>query len=133
MKKKAFEEAGIPVKQISLIQPHAPVTLQSSTIQHHHHQQQQQHQAELVPQIIQVVQELPQQASVTAIMEESTSTTSTNDLLDPKLEVSDGHSLLSLSPEMTLNRLNAHENEIFTDALESSDVKLEFDTEEVTG
>lgn len=121
MKKKAFEEAGIPVKQISLIQTLPPAPVQTTPPQ-----------ASQVPQVIQVVQTLPQQATVTTLVQESPA--STSESIEPKLEEQNEHSILSgLSAEMTLNRLNVQENEMDTDTLESSDVKLEFDTEEETG
>lgn len=122
LKKKAFEEAGIPVKQISLVQSLPPAPVQTTT-----------QQPLQVPQVIQVIQTIPQQATVTTLVEESPAA-STSEAIEQKLEVQNEHSMLSgLSAEMTLNRLNAHENEIDTDTLESSDVKLEFDTEEEAG
>lgn len=121
LKKKAFEEAGIPVKQISLVQTLPPAQFHSTP-----------QQPAQIPQVIQVVQTLPQQATVTELVEESPA--STSELIEQKLEVDNEHSILSgLSAEMTLNRLNMQENEIDTDTLESSDVKLDFDTEEEAG
>lgn len=121
LKKKAFEEAGIPVKQISLIQTLPPAPVQTTPPQ-----------TSQIPQVIQVVQTLPQQATVTTLVQESPA--STSEAIEQKLEEQNEHSILSgLSAEMTLNRLNVQENEMDTDTLESSDVKLEFDTEEETG
>lgn len=121
LKKKAFEEAGIPVKQISLIQS-LPVQSLQTTPQ----------QSGQIPQVIQVIQTLPSQGTDTILVEESPA--STSDAIEQKIEVENEHSILSsMSAEMTLNRLNVQENDIDADALESSDVKLEFDTEEEAG
>lgn len=121
LKKKAFEEAGIPVKQISLVQSLPAQSLQTIP-----------QQSVQIPQVIQVVQTMPQQGGDTILVEELAA--STSEAIEQKIEVENEHSILSsMSAEMTLNRLNVQENDMDADPLESSDVKLEFDTEEEAG
>lgn len=85
-----------------------------------------------LPQVNQVIQTMPQQDTDTILVEESPA--STSEAAEQKIEVENEHSILSsMSAEMTLNRLNVQENDIDADTLESSDVKLEFDTEEEAG
>lgn len=75
---------------------------------------------------------MPQQGSDTILVEELPA--SSSEAIEQKIEVDNEHSILSsMSAEMTLNRLNVQENDIDADPLESSDVKLEFDTEEEAG
>lgn len=122
LKKKAFEEAGIPVKQVSLGQAQPAVQQQQPQQQQTQPQQQQQQTIVFTQQPIQTTQ----QSVVPKSELESVDETS-----DVKMEGQEELSLLGKSAEMTLNRLNTQEVDV--DSLASSDVKLEFDTEEVAG
>ena len=52
---------------------------------------------------------------------------------DVKQEQQEEVGFISQSAYMTLNRLNTQETEVDVESLAGTDVKLEFDTEEVTG
>lgn len=116
LKKKAFEDAGIPVKQVSVQQTQAqPMQQSSQPLQSQQQQQQQQTQQPLLQQIKQQPHESPQQGNQ---------------------EIHDQSGLMNKSPDMmmTLNRLNAQESEIDVEEL-ATNVKMEFEAgpEEVTG
>lgn len=82
------------------------------------------------PQIIQIVQS-------TSAASQPTLVTLTQQAPEEQMEIikmeTQSMEMLNKSAEMTLNRLNAHENEIEGDALDSSEVKLEFGPDEGTG
>lgn len=121
MKKKAFEDAGIPVKQISIVQQvqipqqqSQQQQLQQLPLQGALPQQQQQQQLQIQP-LPQVVQTQIQEVTVQADQNQLGIIGNNSDIM------------------MTLNRLNTHESEVDVESLSTSEVKLDFDSEEVAG
>lgn len=141
MKKNTFEDAGIPVKQIPLVQaPSAQQQQQQQQIQQQIEQQQivqemsPQHLTQLPQQLLQQDQHSDSQSDTHEHFEnEPIEINDTkNDIC--KLEPHEQHVLDLLadnSTEMTLNHLNMHENEVDVEGLTSHDVKLEFESDDV--
>lgn len=119
LKKKAFEDAGIPVKQMALVQ--APVQQQPQP-------QIIQVQLQPQPQIVQVTQDQIQEVTVCETVSQ------TGEIIKSETEQNQlGMIGTSADMMMTLNRLNTQESEVDVESLSTSEVKLEFDTEEVAG
>lgn len=122
LKKKAFEDAGIPVKQVSAQSKATPQQTTSTVV------------AQSQPQ--------PQQPSLQPPQQQSPQPT--NDVVQQqqqateiKQETGDQAGLMNKSAEMmmTLNRLNTQESEVDVEGLATSEVKMEFETgpEEMAG
>ncbi|XP_055376614.1 chromatin complexes subunit BAP18 isoform X2 [Condylostylus longicornis] len=159
LKKKAFEEAGIPVKQVPVqhmqqiqvqnIQQQQQQQQSHIQIQHHSHQPQSQ-----VQQIIVQPNQIVTSAAALALPSTSSAdpetvvaqhiqqqidssqvvcSTPTTVLLDQNNTNEVAMTLNRLhAQEMTLNRLNTQENEVDVEGLQS-EVKLAFTGEEVAG
>lgn len=128
LKKKAFEDAGIPIKQITIQSTQQSIQQQQAQAQPQQQQVPQQQQQQ-----IQVIQQQQQQQTIVL----PGGTTQLNTTSSVKQEVhQEPAGLMNKSAEvmMTLNRLNTQESEVDVEGL-SSDVKMEFETvtEEVAG
>uniref|UniRef100_A0A182PJI7 Chromatin complexes subunit BAP18 n=1 Tax=Anopheles epiroticus TaxID=199890 RepID=A0A182PJI7_9DIPT len=124
LKKKAFEDAGLPIRQLT----------QTTTAQPHHQQQQ--------PQLQQ--QQQQQQIIVTSSAHYEEGIPPSNVITHPmviesviKDENTDTNELLCQPADisMTLNRLNTQEHEADVEGIAANEIKLEFEpgTEEVAG
>uniref|UniRef100_A0A182SLI4 Myb-like domain-containing protein n=1 Tax=Anopheles maculatus TaxID=74869 RepID=A0A182SLI4_9DIPT len=125
LKKKAFEDAGLPMRQLSQTVPTQPHHQQLHTIQ----QQQQQQQIIVSSSAVTHYEEAVAPSSVIAhpMVIESVikdDNTDSSGLLCQTTDIS-----------MTLNRLNTQEHEADVEGIASSEMKLEFEpgTEEVAG
>uniref|UniRef100_A0A182YDN6 Uncharacterized protein n=1 Tax=Anopheles stephensi TaxID=30069 RepID=A0A182YDN6_ANOST len=124
LKKKAFEDAGLPVRQLSQTVPSQPHHQQLHTIQ-----QQQQQQLIVTSTAVAHYEEAAAPSAVIAhpMVIESVI----------KDENTDASGLLCQTADisMTLNRLNTQEHEADVEGIATSEMKLEFEpgTEEVAG
>lgn len=128
LKKKAFEDAGIPVKQISLVQVQ-PSPQPSATITSH--------EMIYIKSEPQPILTLP--STSTAIVVEAGQLNENEIIVDhlrdeQQLQLNENDfNLLTNADEMTLNRLNTSVSGTEISTIDSNDLKLEFDSDVVTG